>query len=248
MKCVAVFGGSGRIGEAIVRRLSLDNTVHLSYFSRHAEAKALARDLTSEGYNVFAHKVDVCDSEKVAEFLANAAEGQGLSGVVSANGALFPVCPLYEATEADLRRLVEIDVFGSFNILKHATNLMAATGGGSIAVILTAAILRTARLDGLSSIPKTALAGMIRQMARDAGHLNIRCNGIAPGIVDTEQVSDLSAMPPSTREMVEEFFEQTVLRRFTAPAAIAGLAAFLMSPEAQDISGQIIAADGGYSA
>ena len=139
-------------------------------------------------------------------------------------------------------------MFGTFHILQAATRLLAARGGGAVVVFLTAAVMRTAIYDGMSSISKTAVAGMIRQMARDAGPLNVRVNGIAPGVVDTDKLADVSALPPYKRKLVETFITDTPLPRLNNPQTIAALAAFLTTPVAADISGQIIGTDGGYSA
>jgi 3-oxoacyl-[acyl-carrier protein] reductase len=245
---IAVFGGSGRLGEAIIRRIAPGHRLRFAYFSKADEAERLVAELRAQGCDIDAAQVDVREADAVDRFLGAAADGEGLSGVISANGARFPVLPLYETDEADFRRITEVDIFGTFHVMKSATRLMTAGGGGSIVILLTAAILRTAAFDGMSSIPKAAVAGMIRQLARDAGPLNVRCNGVAPGVVDTDKVADIAAMPPYTRRMVQSFVDDTPLGRFNNPETIAALVAFLVSDVAADISGQIIGADGGYSA
>ncbi|WP_187972544.1 SDR family NAD(P)-dependent oxidoreductase [Aquibium microcysteis] len=248
MSGVAVFGGSGRLGAEVVRHLAAIGPVHFAYHSKGAESHRLAEELGSEGRHVRAVQVDVRDAAAVESFLSDADRAYGLSAVVSANGAPFPVVPFHEADEADFRRIVEIDVFGTFHIMKAATRLLAARGGGAIVVFLTAAVMRTAVLDGLSSISKTAVAGMIRQLARDAGPLNVRVNGIAPGVVDTDKLADVASLPPHKRRLIETFIADTPLPRLNNPQTIAALTAFLTTPVAADISGQIIGADGGYSA
>ena len=99
----------------------------------------------------------------------------------------------------------------------------------------------------MSSIPKAAVACMIRKLARDVGPLNVRCNGIAPGVVDTDEVADIAAMAPWTRGLVQTFVNDTSVGRYNDPETIAALAS-LISDVAADISGQIIGEDGGYSA
>lgn len=249
MHTIAVMGGSGRLGVAIVRRVAIAGPVRFAYHSKADQAAALVAELRAAGRDVEATRVDVRNAAEVDAFLASAAGiAGGLGGVISANGAGFPVCPLQDVEESEFRRIVEIDVFGTFHVMKSATRLLAAAGGGGIVVLLTAAVMRTAIYDGMSAIPKTAVAGMIRQLARDAGPLNVRCNGIAPGVVDTDKVANIEAMPPYTKRLVETFVADTPVGRFNDPECIAALAAFLVSPVAHDISGQIIGADGGYSA
>ena len=249
MGTVAIFGGSGRLGKAIVRRIAKDARVRFAYHSKADEATALVAELRSLGHDADASQVDVRNAGAVDSFLrATAAIDGRLAGVVSANGAGFPVCPLHEVEESEFRRIVEIDVFGTFHIMKAATRLLGERGGGAIVVLLTAAVMRTAIYDGMSAIPKTAVAGMVRQLARDAGPLNVRCNGIAPGVVDTDKVANIEALSGYTKRLVQEFVADTPVGRFNDPECIAALAAFLISDVAADISGQIIGADGGYSA
>lgn len=249
MATVVVFGGSGRLGRSIVRRIAADAAVRFTFLSQADAARAFAAELRDAGHDVDAVQVDVRDAAAVDAFLrATAAIDGRLGGVISANGNRFPVCPLQDVEEADFRRIVDVDVFGSFNVMKSATRVLAAQGGGAIVVLLTAAILRTALYDGMSSIPKAAVASMIRQLARDAGASNVRCNGVAPGVVRTDKVADLQALDPHRRHLVEEFVQGTPLGRLNDPETIAALVAFLISDPAHDISGQIIGADGGYSA
>ncbi|MDP2086814.1 MAG: SDR family oxidoreductase [Gemmobacter sp.] len=245
---VAVFGGTGRLGAEVVRHLSAQGPVRFAWHSKREDAAALVDELRGLGRDVEAAQVDVRDAAAVGGFLAQVDAALGLKAVVSANGAPFPVCPLWDADPADFRRIVEVDVFGSFHILQAATRLLAARGGGAIVLFLTAAVMRTAVYDGMSAISKTAVAGMIRQMARDAGPVNVRVNGIAPGVVDTDKLADLSVLPPHKRRLVDAFIADTPLPRLNNPATIAALAAFLTTDIAADISGQIIGTDGGYSA
>lgn len=248
MAGVAVFGGTGRLGARVVQHLAAQGPVRFAFHAKAEEAAAQVAAMRAQGLDVDATRVDVCDVAAVGAFLAQTDAETGLRAVVSANGAPFPVCPLWEAEAADFRRIVEVDLFGSFHILQAATRLLAARGGGAIVLFLTAAVMRTAVYDGMSSISKTAVAGMIRQMARDAGPLNVRVNGIAPGVVDTDKLADLSVLPPYKRRLVDAFIADTPLPRLNNPETIAALAAFLTSDIAADISGQIIGTDGGYSA
>jgi 3-oxoacyl-[acyl-carrier protein] reductase len=249
MSTVAIFGGSGRLGSAIVRCVARQCRTRFAYHSKADEAARIVAELRAQGRDVEASRVDVRNPQEVDDFLRVTAEGDGeLTGVISANGAGFPPGPFYEVEEAEFRRIVEVDVFGTFHVMKSATRLLGMRGGGSIVVLLTAAVLRSAIFDGMSAVPKAAVAGMIRQLARDAGPLNVRCNGIAPGVVDTDKVADIEALPAYAQRLVKAFVTDTPVGRFNSPETIAALAAFLVSDVAADISGQIIGADGGYSA
>lgn len=247
---VAVFGGSGRLGRVIVAQLARSHRVRFSYLSQGRAAVAFAAGLRAQGHDVEAVQVDVRDAPSVEQFITATAGIDGrLAGVVSANGNHFVVAPLQETDPAELRRVLEVDVMGSFHILQSAARSLAAQpGGGAIVVLLTAAVMRTAIYDGMSAIPKAALATMVRQLARDAGVHDVRCNAVAPGVVKTDKVANVAALDPHRRRLVETFIADTPLGRLNDPAGIAALCGFLISDAARDISGQIIGADGGYSA
>jgi len=247
---VAVFGGSGRLGRTIVARLAHAHRVRFSYHSQGDAAAALAAELRARGRDVDAAQVDLRDADTVERFVQDTAAIDGrLVGVVSASGNHFAVAPLHETPAAELRRVLDVDVMGSFHVLQSATRCMARqTGGGAIVVLLTAAVMRTAICDGMSAIPKAAVATMIRQLARDAGVHDVRCNGVAPGVVRTDKVANVATLDPHRRRLVETFIADTPLGRLNDPEGIAALCEFLLSEPARDISGQIIGADGGYSA
>lgn len=249
MGTVAVFGGSGRLGRLIVRRVAQDAPVRFTFLSQADAAAAFAAELRALGRDVEAVKVDVRNSAEVETFLrATAAVDGRLAGIVSANGNRFPVRPLQDVDERDFRRIIEVDVFGTFHVLQAGTRLLAEQGDGAIIVLLTAAILRMATYDGMSSIPKAAVAAMIRQLARDAGRFNVRCNGVAPGAMRTNKVMDVEVLDPYERHLVQEFVADTPLGRLNDPETVAELTAFLLLDRAACISGQVIGADGGYSA
>ena len=79
------------------------------------------------------------DAKAVDAALQSAAGNDGLSGAILANGARCPVCPLYEAKEADFRRIAEVDIFDTFRVMQSATRLMAERGGCGNVILLTSA-------------------------------------------------------------------------------------------------------------
>ena len=124
MGTVAVFGGSGRLGRLIVRRIAQDAPVRFTFLSQADAAAAFAAELRAQGRDVEAVKVDVRDAAEVEAFLrATAAVDGRLAGIVSANGNRFPVRPLQDVDERDFRRIVEVDVFGNFHVLQAGTRL-----------------------------------------------------------------------------------------------------------------------------
>jgi len=226
----------------------MDRPVLIGYKSRGEAAHALAAELTSQGRTAVAKAVEVLDADSVNEFLAAAAKlGEGLGAVVSASGSHFPMCSLTDASVDEFRRVVDIELIGTFNILKGAVAALKRAGGGSILVFLTTAVLRTMEYDGLNSVPKAGIAMMLKHVAREAGRDNIRANGIAPGVIDAGLTLSVSQMPQLVQKVVADCLANTPLGRAGKPCEVGEVANFLISEHAGYINGQILGVDGGWS-
>lgn len=96
--------------------------------------------------------------------------------------------------------------------------------------------------------PEDSGRRLIRQAAREAGPLNVRCNGVAPGVIDAGIVLSSFEVDEVAKSVIESCMEQTPMGRMGKPEEVAALVDFLTSPEAGYISGQVVAVDSGYSA
>tara|TARA_R110002111_G_scaffold138985_2_gene204766 strand:+ start:393 stop:1142 length:750 start_codon:yes stop_codon:yes gene_type:complete len=249
MAGIAILGGSGGLGTAIVRRIALRSPVTIGYGQSADKATALAAEINAAGGKAGVAPVDLCQRSSVAAFLQQAGEQcQGLDAIVSATGPAIPLCPLSEVSEEDFRRIYDTDVLGAFNVLTQGSQVLKAGGGGSMVMFLTTAVLRTLENDGMSGGPKTAVAGLLRQTAREMGPSNVRCNGVAPGVIDAGIVHSSFEIDQVAKDVITSCMNQTPLGRMGTPEEVAALVDFLTSESAAYISGQIIAIDGGYSA
>jgi 3-oxoacyl-[acyl-carrier protein] reductase len=232
-----------------VRRLAMQGMVWIGYNSRADAAQRLAEDIDPQGGRTAIAQVDVRDDASVSRFLAEAQRQSGrLDAVISVTGPAIPLCPLTDVSVQEFRRILETDVIGAFNVLQQGIAALKPIGGGAIILFLTAAVLRTLDNDGMSGIPKTAVAGLLRQAAREAGPHNIRVNGIAPGVIDAGIVHSSFTVSEMAQSVITACLTQTPMPRMGRPEEVAALAAFLASTEAGYINGQIIGIDGGYSA
>jgi NAD(P)-dependent dehydrogenase (short-subunit alcohol dehydrogenase family) len=246
---IAVLGGSGGLGEGVVHRLARRAPLTIGYRSNAEKAEELVRAVTEAGGRATSAQVDMTDGASVKTFIAKAVEDWGqLDAVVSATGPAIPLCALEDVTDEDFKRIMDADVYGSFNVVRHATDALRTSGGGSIVLFLTTAILRTLENDGMSGIPKTAVSGILRQAAREAGEHNVRINGVAPGVIDAGIVLTSFEVDETAKSVIASCMAQTPLGRMGRPEEVAALVDFLTSSDATYISGQVIAVDGGYSA
>lgn len=247
---VAVVGGSGGLGAHICRRLARDgHAVLIGYCNSAEKADALAAEIAGSGGTATTARVDLRDPMQVDDFLATAASmGGGLSGLVNAIGPAIPLRPLVEVSPEEFQAIMQTDVQGAFNLLTAGARLFAAQGGGAIVQLLTTAVLRTLENDGMSGIPKTAVSGIVRQLAREVGQRNVRINGIAPGVIDVGIVHSSFTADDVARGVIDLCLQRTPMPRLGDPTEVASLAAFLLGEGAAYVNGQIIGVDGGYSA
>ena len=249
MTGIAIFGATGGLGEEIVRRLAKRSPVTIGFGRNQTKAATLAAEIDDAGGKAAIAQVDLCDGASIKNFIDSAAERwQGLEAIVSATGPVIPLCPLSEVSDDDFRRIYETDVYGSFNVLRHGSAALKATGGGSIVLFLTTAVLRTLENDGMSGGPKTAVAALMKQTAREMGKYNIRCNGVAPGVIDAGIVHSSFDVNQVAKDVIADCLNKTPLGRMGRAHEVAALVDFLTSADAGYISGQVVAVDGGYSA
>ncbi|MFL4968398.1 MAG: SDR family NAD(P)-dependent oxidoreductase [Xanthobacteraceae bacterium] len=242
---VAVITGSSRgIGRAIAESMAaLGAKVVIS--SRKAEAcEAVAREIAEKGGEAAAIPCNISRKAEVEALVEKTNARFGRIDILVCNAAVNPVFgPLLHLTDEAFDKVIGANVKSNLWLCNLVIPGMAARGDGAVIVVSSIAGLRGTDMLGIYGISKAADFALVRNLAVEWGPRNVRVNAIAPGIVKT----DFARALWENEELMKRRNAATPLRRIGSPEEIGSVAAFLASPAASFITGQIIVADGGVT-
>ncbi len=236
-KRALVTGGSGGIGRAICLRLAADGYDVLVHANRNlAAAEEVAGAIRSTGGTAQAVAFDVTDAAATAAALDVALAGGAVQVLVNNAGihddAVFP-----GMSAAQWHGVIDVSLHGFFNVTQPLTLPMIRTRWGRIINITSVAALAGNRGQVNYAAAKGALHAATKSLALELASRGITVNAVAPGIIDTamsENAFDADAIA-----------RLVPMKRAGTAEEVADLVAFLASPGAAYITGQIISINGG---
>jgi NAD(P)-dependent dehydrogenase (short-subunit alcohol dehydrogenase family) len=242
---VAIITGSSRgIGQSIAETMAqMGAKVVVS--SRKAEAcEEVAAGIRKAGGEATVIAANISRKAEVEALVAQTVEKYGRLDCMVSNAAVSPYFGPMTGLEDDaFDKLMNNNVRSSLWLAKLSKPHMDKQGGGTIIIISSIAGIRAGGNLGGYAVSKAADFGLARALASEWGETNIRINCIAPGLVRTDFARAL--WEDDNRRAAYE--RSTPLRRIGDTKDIGGIAAFLASPAAAFITGQIIVADGGIT-
>jgi NAD(P)-dependent dehydrogenase (short-subunit alcohol dehydrogenase family) len=237
-----VTGASRGMGAHVARRLGEDGFgVALADVRDCEEAAQAVRDL---GREARAFSCDIADWEAVGELVASVeAELGPLEAAVQVAG-IYRIVPFLEMDPRSWRELMDVNLDGTFNVVRHAAAAMAPRGSGSIVVISSTASWLAWDDSTHYTTSKAAIVGLMRGAAYELGRHGVRVNAVAPGTIRTPGTAKELAMPG-----VEAGEARACpLGRVGETADVAEAVAFLCDARRSAwITGHQLVVDGGYS-
>ena len=240
-KTALVTGGSRSIGAAIARRLAADGaSVALTYSASPEKAANVVAEIEAAGGRAIAIHADAGNPEAVRTAVARTEEAFGSLDILVNNAGIAINGPIEDIRFEDYERMIAVNVTGVFVATQEAARRMKS--GGRIIHIGSSMVQYAAfPTASLYTLTKGAVSGFNRSLARDLGPKGITVNTVHPGPTDTD-------MNPDGGPISEIVGPGIAVGRYGKDYEIAGLVAYLASPESAFVTGADILADGGFTA
>ncbi|MCG8368687.1 MAG: SDR family oxidoreductase [Pseudanabaenales cyanobacterium] len=240
-----ITGAGSGIGQATAECFAQEGASVVAVDIDATAVKTTQRAIQASGGKCQTLILDVSQENQVKDAISSAVKWFGRLDILHNNAGISLLKPITETTEADLDKLLGVNLKGVFFGCKHAITQMASQGGG--------VIINTASELGLVGQPlysaycatKGGVLALTRALAAEWAAENIRVNAICPGPVDTPMLDAEFAIGSNPKAEEKALISTIPARRLGRPEDIARVALFLATAEADFVHGAAIVADGG---
>ena len=241
---VLVTGGTKGIGLAIAKRLApAYGRVALAYHSDDVAAEAAVAEVRQAGGEALLVKADVGTQKGASELIAGVErQGHGLTHIVHSAAMIYPTT-LLGSDLTKFRQAVETNGLSLLYLVHAAQHLL---GRGSSVVFITSMGARIPSANyGALGVGKALAEAIVRYLVAELAPRGVRINGVAPGLVHTTSVASMVGSEEAALAVVERAARSNPSGRASRDSDYASLVEYLLSPDAEFIQGQVIAATGG---
>lgn len=208
-----------------------------------AGAEQTAAAARAQGADASALSLDMRDSAQI-DAAVGAIEGQHPLDVLVSTPSINVRKPLLQITDDEFDRVVNLNLKGTFKLMRATARGMAARGRGSIIVF---ASIRADVVEPGQSVYAATKAGtrqLARTLASELGTKGVRVNTIAPGVVETPLTAPIKSKP----DWYQAYAEKNALRRWAQADEMAGAVVYLASDASSYVTGSVLLVDGGWMA
>lgn len=237
-----VTGASRGIGRAIAMALASEGAmVVIDYNGSAARAEEVVDQIRKDGGKAEALQCNVADHSACKTMIDDVIERFGRLDILVNNAGITRDGLLMKMSEEDFDAVIDTNLKGAFNCIKHVSRQMIRQKGGRIISISSVSGVMGNAGQANYSASKAGIIGLTKAAARELARKGITVNAVAPGFIQTEMTEVLSEAVKTA------VTEEIPMKHFGRPEDIAQTVLFLASKEAGYITGQVICVDGGMA-
>ncbi len=242
MKSVLITGASGAIGRAIALAYGQKGyNIALNYNQSRQKALELKNTLREEyGIEALAIQADISCPRQANRLAEQALENFGFIDILINNAGIAQQKLFTQITDEEWQKMLSVNLGGVFNCCRAVLPSMLTRHQGSILNISSMWGQIGASCEVHYSTTKAGIIGLTKALAKEVAPSNITVNCIAPGVIETPMLNQL------TKSDLKALEEETPLRRLGTPKDIADTAVFLTGSESLFITGQVLGVNGGF--
>jgi 3-oxoacyl-(acyl-carrier-protein) reductase len=239
-KVALITGASQGIGKEIAKKMAkVGYHIVINYIGDEANAIEVSNACKSYGVETLCVMADVTNYEAVEKMFASILDTFGRIDVLVNNSGITKDTLLLRMSESDFDAVIDVNLKGTFNCIKHATKPMMKQRSGSI--ISMASVIGLIGNVGQANYAasKAGIIGLTKSVARELAPRGIRANAVAPGFISTKMTEVLD------EKVKQAILSNIPLNEFGTMEDVANMVCFLASDESRYVTGQVFNVDGG---
>lgn len=241
-KIAVVTGASRGIGRAIALELAAEGAfVIVNYNGSKEKAEEVLARIRENGGDGALYQCNVAEFDACEQFLGEVVKNYGRIDVLVNNAGITKDGLLMRMSEEDFAKVVDVNLKGTFNCIRHTSRYMLRQRSGRIINMASVVGVNGNAGQANYAVSKAGVIGLTKSAAKELASRGITVNAVAPGFIQTDMTDVLSD------KVKEATMKLIPMGTFGTPEDIAKTVAFLASDGAGYLTGQVLCVDGGMA-